>query len=172
MPRYCTFIFVAMMITLISCEEITEEDLGSFENQINFLMESEHTSKLNLYAETYDISEKNIFIYFVNGGCDLCSLNLSEIENVKKLLFNKYGVTPIVVLYGKVKGYTFKLIKDKEIYNYPIYSINFDQYDYLMSLGTYKEALLLNNKRDVIYTGSPLIVEEDMSRLLNVLQEF
>lgn len=160
---------VIVMICLVSCKEIKKENYGYFSEQFAFITENEKVSKLNIHAEPYQTHSS--FIYFADGGCDLCSLDLSEIENLNKSLFSENNINPIVVLYGNVNNYTLKLIKDKNIYNYSIYSMSYHEYDSLMNFSSSVKALLVRGDGKILYEGNPFAENKDMNNLLSILNE-
>ncbi|MDR9419956.1 hypothetical protein [Gracilimonas sp.] len=164
--------FISIIFVSSSCEKTTKEEKKSFKSQIIFIVGNENISKFNTNVDSSNFIGRFNFIYFVDGGCDLCSLDLSEVENLRKSLFSDYIVKPIVIIYGNVNIYTLKLIKDKDLYNYSIYALNYNDYDSLMiDFNQNTNSLIVDKNGMIKYSGNPLTEKNDMNRLLEILKQ-
>jgi hypothetical protein len=157
---------IFLLSILISCNELEGQ---SFESELLFITEDPEAIKLNKYSKYYTPFNENIFIYYLDGSCPLCSLDLMEIENIRVSLFESSNITPIVLLYGSVNDYTMHLINEKEIFNYPIYNLSYHSYlNFLRKFELQEVPLIVNKDGIIVYNGDPFI-KNNMNRFVDVV---
>jgi hypothetical protein len=138
---------------------------------VSFITNNLAVSKINEYANSYSPFLDNTFIYYLDGGCPLCSLDLMEIENIRNSLFQEKNITPIVILYGDINDYTMNLISEKKIFKYPIYNISNESYNkFIRDFNIKKNPLLVKQDGDIIYSGDPLSRKDEMRNLITTIK--
>lgn len=128
-------------------------------------------NKLNVFASDLNIISNDIVVFNLDSTCQLCSLELLEIENLRKAHFIKYDALPIAVLYGEVNDYTMKIIKEKKVYNFPIYNISYDNYiEYIYQNDMNYNVWVISKTGSLVYGGNPFYEQNDLQLLIKTLK--
>lgn len=171
---YVLFIIsLAFVITNCNREKKVVLSQGKIGYEVDYLLKnSDYINKEYFLPNRKDSSY--IFIKLTDASCQLCAIDIDEINNLYNHYFFKKNITPIIILYGEVDPYV-KEIARKERYKFPIYHISNKKYieflrAYDLKFDMSRNSIIINNNtNEVIYKGRPFLNSQDLKDLSFVI---
>lgn len=168
---YSVSIPALLVIIMVGCSKVESIEQSYFGDVIHYLLNDDRALPANSHANIVNIDSTNVFVLFIDGTCQLCALDLSEISNINTKYFKDKSIAPVLFIYDTPDSYITDLISKKHLFDFPIFIIEYQKYlEFINRFDLTHDSYLLNKNLRIIYKGSPLRNHLDLKVLTKTIE--